>query len=474
MLFNSFVFLFFLLPLALLFYFGLNAREHFTLAKLSLVGASLVFYSWSNVKLLPVILISAACNFCIGTLLIRAPQGSPRRKALLVLGIATNLLALVYFKYLNFVIANVEQFLRNPIDFTPIVLPLGISFFTITQITFLVDAYEGMVEEKSPVDYALFVTFFPHLIAGPILHHSDMMPQFADPEKKRPNAANFSLGLYIFGIGLAKKVLLADQFAVWADQGFDSSAHIPLVQSWLASLSYVFQLGFDFSGYTDMAIGSAKLFNLDLPINFRSPYKSRSVIEYWQRWHISLSRFITSYLYTPILRAFSRITFLNAMIATLVSMIIAGIWHGANWTYFLFGAYYGIALVINHLFRRRSFKLPAALSWLITFVVINVGEVIFRAKDLGNARDVLSGMLGLHGLGFTGCGPGSCFSLLAQNWMALALAMVGVVVVFFCRNTETLQAQFKPTPGNALLTVFFLVLGIINMKHASKFIYFNF
>jgi alginate O-acetyltransferase complex protein AlgI len=297
------------------------------------------------------------------------------------------------------------------------------------------------------------------------------MPQFADSAKKRIDVENFSKGLFVFSIGLAKKVLLADQFAIWADRGFDSGVTLSLVPAWLASLSYLFQLYFDFSGYTDMAIGSAKLFNLDLPINFRSPYLSRSVIEFWQRWHISLSRFITSYLYTPILKGFRRITFMNAMAATFIAMTIAGIWHGANWTFFLFGAYYGAALVINHSFRKLKIKLPAAVAWALTFLAINVGEVVFRAKDLGNARDILSAMFGLRGLE---CGPAGCVNALAASWDAAAIAAVGVVVVFLCPNTEALENAFRPTAKNCIITSLFLVVGILNMNHVSKFIYFNF
>ncbi|HEY3308896.1 MAG TPA: MBOAT family O-acyltransferase, partial [Desulfuromonadaceae bacterium] len=370
MLFNSFEFILLFLPLTLLVYFVLLRKRLTIAAKSWLLFASLFFYSWWDARYLPLILGSILFNYTIGGLLAEYESGGKRpvsKKTIFVIGIAANIGLLCWFKYMDFFIGTANGLLGTQLPLLKIVLPLGISFFTITQIAFLVDAYEGLVEERNLLNYALFVTFFPHLLAGPILHHKEMMPQFERMRNKVINWKNLYLGLMLFFLGLFKKVVMADTFSVWASAGFDSVQPLHLFAAWLASLSYTFQLYFDFSGYSDMAVGIGWMFNISLPINFNSPYKATGMIDFWKRWHITLTNFVTTYLYTPILRAFGRITFTNSLAAIFLAMLISGFWHGAGWTFIIWGGMHGLGLVVNHIWKKKKLPMPSFLGWLITF-----------------------------------------------------------------------------------------------------------
>ena len=340
MLFNSFEFILVFLPITVVIYFLLLRWRLTIAAKSWLLSASLFFYSWWNINYLPLILGSVLFNYTIGGLLVDYEKKGRKivsKKAIFIFGVAANVMLLCYFKYMDFFITNLNVAFKAGLPLLHIVLPLGISFFTITQIAFLVDAFEGLVEERNLLNYALFVTFFPHLLAGPILHHMDMMPQFERMRNKVVNWKNIYLGLALFFIGLFKKVVIADQFATWATPGFDTATALNFFAAWLTSLSYTFQLYFDFSGYSDMAVAIGWLFNIRLPINFNSPYKATGIIDFWKRWHITLTNFVTTYLFTPILRSFARVTFAGSMIAIFLSMLIAGFWHGAGWNFIMWG-----------------------------------------------------------------------------------------------------------------------------------------
>ena len=276
------------------------------------------------------------------------------KKSLLQFGLLFNIGLLVYFKYMDFFITNTNSLFNTNIELLHLALPLAISFFTLQQIAFLIDSHEGLVKEKNLLNYIIFVTFFPQLIAGPIVHHKEMMPQFANIRNKVKNYKNVAIGLFIFNIGLFKKVVIADTFSVWATAGFDTALTLNLIEAWATSLSYTFQLYFDFSGYTDMAIGAALLFNIKLPINFNSPYKATGMIDFWQRWHITLSSFITTYIYTPLLRSFDNLTFHKAMFATVITFLIAGLWHGASWMFVIFGGLHGLGLITQSLLEKKE------------------------------------------------------------------------------------------------------------------------
>ncbi len=400
-----------------------------------------------------------------------------------MVGIVFNLGLLGYFKYSDFFISNYNTVFDTDISLLYLTLPLAISFYTFQQIAYLVDSYRSETKEYDFLNYAVFVTFFPQLIAGPIVHHSEMMPQFANVRNKVRNYHNIALGLFIFSMGLFKKVVIADTFALWATQGFDVAEKLNMIEAWMTSLSYTFQLYFDFSGYTDMAIGIALLFNIKLPINFNSPYKATSIQDFWRRWHMTLSRFLKDYVYIPLggNRKGETRTYVNLF----ATFLLGGIWHGAGWTFVLWGALHGIALMIHRAWQKLGFKMHMLLAWFITFNFVNIAWVFFRAKEFDDALKVLNGM-------FFGSVvlPGGLSSKLAflngygiefGKWMnvfhegpIIALWLIaGFVLILAFQNSMQLRSRFKPNYYYLFLTVlFFLSIFMLNRK--SEFIYFNF
>jgi len=400
MIFSSWQFILLFLPISFFFYFWLNRRRLVTAGKVWLVAVSLFFYAYWDAQYLPLILGSIFFNFAVGTGLAQAHQKSLgvktthhaiNRKVVLAIGIAANLLLLGYFKYTDFFLSNINAVLGTDYALPNILLPLAISFFTFTQIVYLVDSYRGETAEYDLLNYSLFVTFFPHLIAGPIVHHSQIMPQFASRWTLALRYPNILKGLFIFAIGLFKKVVIADSFAVWATAGFDGGHTLNFFEAWATSLSYTFQLYFDFSGYCDMAIGASLLFNIWLPINFNSPYKALSIQDFWRRWHITLSHFLRDYLYIPLggNRSGEYRTYINLF----ATFVLGGLWHGATWMFVIWGALHGSALVIHRIWARLSRPMPPMLGWFLTFMFVNITWVFFRAKTLDDAMRVLSGMV---------------------------------------------------------------------------------
>jgi D-alanyl-lipoteichoic acid acyltransferase DltB (MBOAT superfamily) len=383
---------------------------------------------------------------------------------------------------MDFFIGNINFLAESSIPLLNLALPLAISFFTFQQIAYLVDAYRAEVKETNLLNYSLFVTFFPQLIAGPIVHHSEMMPQFLSKRNLIKNYQNISLGLFIFSIGLFKKVAIADSFAIWATKGFDGAKHLNFIEAWITSLSYTFQLYFDFSGYTDMAIGIALLFNIKLPMNFYSPYKSLDIQDFWRRWHITLSRFLKDYVYIPLggNRSGSVRTYSNL----LTTFILGGIWHGAGWTFVFWGLLHGLALVSHRIWKSLGFKLPKLLAWFITFNFINITWVFFRATDFESAFKVLKGMFSgeivvhysiVKYFDFMGD------SIQVGTWSIIyryepyipLLFTVAFITVFFFRNSMQLKKSFKPNYLYLTLIIMFS-LTIFFLSRKSEFIYFNF
>jgi alginate O-acetyltransferase complex protein AlgI len=399
--FSSWQFILLFLPTSFFVYFWLNHRRLIIAGKVWLVAASLFFYAYWDIKYLPLILGSIFFNFAIGTGLAQGHQHSLReaqkphrgvnRKVVLAAGIVANLLLLGYYKYTDFLLGNVNTVFGSSFALPHILLPLAISFFTFTQIVYLVDSYRGETAEYDLLSYSLFVTFFPHLIAGPIVHHRQIMPQFASRWTLTRRYSNILKGLFIFSIGLFKKVVIADSFAVWANAGFDGGQSLGFFAAWATSLSYTFQLYFDFSGYCDMAIGASLLFNIWLPINFNSPYKALDIQDFWRRWHITLSNFLRDYLYIPLggNRYGEYRTYLNLFI----TFVLGGLWHGATWMFVIWGAMHGAALVIHRFWRASGRRLPPVLAWIVTFMFVNLAWVFFRAKTLDDAQRVLHGMI---------------------------------------------------------------------------------
>src|ERR1700722_4381570 len=394
MLFNSYPFIFVFLPVVLFGYF-ITGRFGARTPVIWLALASLVFYSFSNWPFVALLLASIAFNYLVGWLLISRRLRAGSRFAVLTVGVSGDLIALCIFKYAGFLAANFNAVFWTSVAVN-ILLPVGISFYTFTQIAFLVDAYRGNVAHCALPHYALFVTYFPHLIAGPILHHRDMIPQFDSVESKRPNPRLILYGLIIFGIGLFKKTVLADGIQPVVALALNQASP-SFDQAWIGALAYTFQLYFDFSGYSDMAIGISLMFGIFLPLNFNSPYKATSIIDFWRRWHMTLSQFLRDYLYIPLggNRHGRMLRYVNLMI----TMLLGGLWHGAAWTFVAWGALHGLYLCINHAWINYGPPIPERLArpagvagFLLTFLAVVVAWVFFRADSLASALSVLSDM----------------------------------------------------------------------------------
>jgi alginate O-acetyltransferase complex protein AlgI len=436
MLFNSLEYIFLFLPVAFTGYFLLHRLRLSRIAGPWLVGCSLFFYSYWNPVYLPLIVASVAVNFLMGRMLLVTFSSSSnhKRRAILVIGIVFNLGLLFYFKYVDFFIGNLNLLIEDTIPLSNVVLPLAISFFTFQQVAYLADAYARKVREYGFMDYSLFVTFFPQLIAGPIVHHREMMPQFARIRNYVPDWSNISAGLFIFSLGLFKKVVIADGFALWANAGFGTESALGLFESWATSLAYTFQLYYDFSGYSDMAIGAALLFNIRLPVNFNSPYRAVNIQDFWQRWHITLSRWLRDYVFIPLggSRRGRFLTYNNLF----VTFLLGGLWHGAAWTFVVWGALHGLATAMHRVWTTFGFSMSRPLGWALTFLFANFTWVFFRAESFDQALRILSGMVGRFGVE-TSAGDLIVLKQLQDwpydQWQALTdAALLPLDLAFYC------------------------------------------
>jgi len=471
MLFNSIEYIFFFLPITFYIYFFLLKKHLIVGAKAFLVFASLFFYSWWNPIYLPIILVSMLFNYTIGNILTKdASHTRVSKKSIVIFGIVSNIALLGYFKYADFFIENFNYIWNENVGLYHLALPLGISFFTFQQISYLVDSYRGETKEYDFLNYALFVTFFPQLIAGPIVHHKEMMPQFASKWNLVKNYKNIATGLFIFSIGLFKKVVIADQFAIWATNGFEHAQTLNMIEAWTTSLSYTFQLYFDFSGYTDMAIGAALLFNIKLPQNFNSPYKAKDIQEFWRRWHITLSHFLRDYIYIPL--GGSRVKEIYIYRNLIITFLLGGLWHGAGWTFVFWGFLHGMALVIHRIWKKLGFIMNSIFAWFITFNFINIAWVFFRAKDFNNALEILYKMFNISSFD-------SIFNYLTINKVTDSIFFIlGAFIIIFLKNSNELMAQFKPNKKYLILIIIYSVISlyaILYMQNrVSEFLYFDF
>jgi alginate O-acetyltransferase complex protein AlgI len=478
MLFNSSSFIFLFLPVTLAGYFALGRSGNLA-PVLWLALASLLFYSLSNWQFVLLLLGSIAFNYSIGWLLISKRLGQTARSAALAAGVAGDLLMLGTFKYAGFLAANLNAVFSTGFALN-ILLPVGISFYTFTQIAFLVDAYRGNVARYALPHYALFVTYFPHLIAGPILHHKDMIPQFERAETKRPDPHLILCGLIIFAIGLFKKTCLADAIQPLVGPAF--GANTPSFdQAWIGALAYTFQLYFDFSGYSDMAIGISLMFGIFLPLNFNSPYKAKNIIDFWRRWHITLSQFLRDYLYIPLggNRHGPTLRYANLM----VTMLLGGLWHGAAWTFVIWGALHGVYLCINHAWNNygpavapRFERAANVAGFILTFLSVVVAWVFFRADSLSSALYVLSRMADPTQIAF------------GRQEMAHALLItVFAAIAWLAPNTQTIMGYdhknrtvgerlgaWRLRPLFLFASAAVLAFGILGIQQHSEFIYFRF
>jgi alginate O-acetyltransferase complex protein AlgI len=388
MLFNSPLYLFLFLPLTVTGYHVLARLGSFQLARLWLLLASLFFYSYWNIAYLPLLLSSIAVNYGVGRLLLQWRRG---RRALLVAGIVANLGLLVYFKYSDFLLEIISQLGISQHSMLNLVLPLAISFYTFQQIAYLVDCYRREVESYDLAGYSLFVAFFPQLVAGPIVHHREMMPQFLHQTRADLGGQQLTTGLVILLIGLFKKIVIADQLALYADAGFGNPGELNVINAWCTSLAYSLQLYFDFSAYSEMAIGAALMLGIRLPINFNSPYKATDIRDFWRRWHMTLSRWLRDYVYIAVggNRRTARRTYANL----LLTFVLGGIWHGAGWTFLLWGVMHGMAVCLHRLWQRFGRPMPAVVGWILTLLFVNFAWVYFRADSIADANTLVSRML---------------------------------------------------------------------------------
>ena len=514
MLFNSYSFIFLFLPITIIVFFWLGKRNELWAA--GWLGiASLIFYGWWSYQYIPLLLLSILFNYLFGRQ-IAETENRKKKRWFATLGIIVNLGLLAYYKYVAFFESSINAITNLEINITNIVLPIGISFFTFTQIAFLVDTFQGKVKEYRFVHYLLFVTYFPHLIAGPVLHHREMMPQFADSANYRLSPANIAIGVSIFVIGLAKKVLIADNIAPYANYLFDSPESPSLFVAWGGVLAYTFQIYFDFSGYSDMAIGLSRLFGVRLPLNFNSPYKSTNIVEFWRRWHMTLSRFLKDYLYIPL--GGNRHGQTRRYANLLTTMLLGGLWHGAGWNFVIWGGLHGIYLIINHAWQKifKSSRVKSRL-WLsniisttLTFSAISFAWVFFRSTDVAIAQKIIKGMIGIFGIGIPHAigthfgtlkttleemgvtfflGGGTRF---VETWLWVFLAGY---IAFMLPNTQQLMRKFEPaldfdseknqpkhmknliwspTPGCAFVMSIITLAGLLSLNHPAEFLYFQF
>ncbi|MES0240572.1 MBOAT family protein [Citrobacter cronae] len=487
MIFSSPEFIFAFLPITFFVYFLLNKFKLLYFGKVWLVLASLYFYSYWSLNYLPLMLGSIIFNYSLG---VQLAKGAKRKKTMLTVGIIANLVTLGYYKYANFFLDNINAMSGSNFHLEGIILPIGISFYTFTQIAFLVDSYYGKAKEYDLVNYALFVTFFPHLIAGPILHHKEMMSQFKSLSTVPMRYKNILMGLMIFGIGLFKKSVIADTFAVWADAGFVTGYQHDFYSAWVTSLSYTFQLYFDFSGYCDMAVGAALLFNIWLPINFNSPYKSLNIQDFWRRWHITLGRYLRDYLYIPL--GGNRCSVPRTYINLFITFVLGGLWHGASWMFVIWGAMHGGALVVHRAWSKAGFKMYAPLAWFVTFLYVHCAWVFFRAHSLTDATNILANMFNFKSAASTSLLdiPVTNLSMLgtvADRLLAfLPVGVAGYFVQFLaiaiafwiisCKNSIEIVVTKNQSLKKVISMSLVMAIGMYMALHTTStvFLYFNF
>ncbi|HEU4778598.1 MAG TPA: MBOAT family O-acyltransferase [Steroidobacteraceae bacterium] len=498
MLFTSGEFLFVFLPITLLVFFAAARFAGKAAAATWLAVASLVFYGYWRIEHTLLLVLSIAINYGFGEWMLRVRHGGkPSARVLLIAAIALNLGALAYFKYADFFLRTVADLSGAQIPLLGMVLPLGISFFTFTQIAYLVDVHAGKVVERNPIHYALFVTYFPHLIAGPVLHHAEMMPQFRHAEIYRPALRNVVIGLAFLLMGLVKKVLIADSVAPVANMVFNSGADVPLAASaaWLGVIAYTLQIYFDFSGYSDMAVGLSLLIGVRLPYNFNSPYQAWNISEFWRRWHMTLSRFLRDYLYVPL--GGNRHGRSRRYVNLMLTMLLGGLWHGASWTFVIWGGLHGAYLVVNHGWQwlreklgwQRAASGVAAIfgrgaSVALTLLCVMVGWVFFRAVDVASATGILASMFGFREGGL----PITTLAGYSQSTVWIALFSV---LALFGRNSQALidgqltawldrkatrarQPEWLAGMAGAMSVGVVLMAVAAASRSVTEFIYFNF
>lgn len=475
MLFNSFPYIFLFLPISVIVYVSLNKFSE-TAGKYWLVVISLIFYSFGTVTYLPLLLLSIVINYAVSIAIRKNNKSNSKTNVrvlnvYLIIGLIFNIGLLAFFKYSDFFISNINQISNLNISFLRLAIPLGISFFTFQQITYLVDTYRNEIEDTNFLNYSIFITFFPRLLMGPITRYNEIMPQFTIAAQKALDYRNMSLGLFLFFVGLCKRVVAADTFGIYADLGYSATQPLSCLEAWITSLSYTFQIYFDFSGYTDMAIGTAYFFNIKLPFNFNSPYLAVNIQDFWRRWHTTLSRFLRDYIYIPLggSRKGEIATYINIMI----TFLIGGFWHGAGWTFIIWGGIHGVALCIHRIWHKFNIRTSRLLAIFITFNIVNIAWVFFRAKSLHDAINILKAMVGLNAMKGL-----SIFQSIGwtDHAISLLIAAISIFVVFALRNSNEIPQRFQPSRRMVAATVVLILISLLFLNSAipKGFIYNDF
>ena len=463
MIFSSFDFIFIFLPLILLLIGFLQKLGLHKLSWIVIAISSLIFYGYWDLKYLLLIIVSVAFNHFFGNLILRTGQNG-YRLVLLTVVIISNLVVLGYFKYTHFILDNFNNLFGSAFVVSQIALPLAISFYTIQQIAFCVDCYQGTVQKVRFPEYLVFVTFFPQLIAGPIVHHRTMLPQYKILLREGVAFSSLANGIFVFCIGLAKKVLVADQLAPHVHDVFESQAAFSVLDAWFGSLAYTFQLYFDFSGYADMAVGLGLMFGIKIIHNFNSPFLAHNMVEFWKRWHISLTNFFNSYLFYPLMRKMSDKGIIGLVLAVNLVFLVSGVWHGANWTYIIFGVLNGIGVSCVYTAKHfKLIKLPKYFSIFLTFIYVNVTFVFFRAENPEIAVRILKAMIGF--------GQGSIENSVI-NLQGCLLIFIALLVCFQQKNVRNFR--FKGNIIELLVAGICFIFSIILLEQPSDFIYFQF
>ena len=468
MLFNSYQFLLLFLPVTLLGIYLLTWYRQERAAIWFAGLASLAFYTAGEKHVVFILIASIIFNYLLGNEILQCKEkrSDKTAKIIVCLGIAANLGLLGYFKYTNFFVDNLDNLFSLHLEIARIALPIGISFYTFTQIGFLVDCNRNESHRYRFGDYLLFVTYFPHLVAGPILNHKSIIPQFEAGKFGRPSAKPLYQAAIFFSTGLFKKIIIADNLSSYVHIFFDHAQSLNVIEAWSAALLYTFQLYYDFSGYSEMAVGLSLLMNIDIPINFNSPYKSASIVEFWRRWHISLSLLLRDYIYIPL--GGNRKGEARRYLNLIITMFLGGFWHGAGWTFILWGLMHGCALAVNHLWQRLKKPLPRTIGIPLTFLFVIVGWVVFRSQNLPTAWQMISAMLGLH--------PSPEHSKLSPlvHHLSSSLAWLSLLLAwcFFAPNTQ--EMAVRPRWYVAVIAACLFAAAFMSIDKASDFLYFKF
>lgn len=472
MIFSSYIFIMVFLPIVFLGYFLLQRFNMEKLAKIYLIIASLVFYAYGSIEFFPFFIMSIFGNYIIGTTLGKLPDGRAlEKKILFVAGIFANIALLGYYKYTDFFIENVNWITGLNIPLKNIVLPIGISFFTFQLIAYLVDSYRGECKEYDIVSYLLFITFFPQLIVGPIVHHAEVVPQFEDSNNYRLNKENVIRGIFLFSIGCAKKILLADVLTTNAEEFFYADGYLStlptLLDSWYHAIEYTVSYYFDLSGYADMAIGLGLLFNIRLPQNFNSPYKARNFQDYWQRWHITLSRFLSAYVFRSVYRRDDPKR--NYYIATMITFLVSGFWHGAGWTFVLWGLINGVFVCTASYMKRHNMKFPSVIAYPLTALGIVGTRVLFISNSFSAALWTVKGMFNFSSVSISSIGE--FFYLNKRYGLILVIALI---ICWFFPNSREMSDRLLFSKKSAVLAAVLMGLAFLSMNKVVDFLYFQF